>query len=142
MPRMDGEALLMELQRRVYPAAVVMLTALGHDDSIVRCLRLGACDYLVKPVGIDELVAAAGNALQHLPISSAPVEVEYDAHGWFEISGPTDPAVLYKYRRLPPGRLDKFKLPETWWRARSASRSRSSAATPSNGATAATSASA
>ena len=63
MPRLDGEAVLTELRRRDYPAAVIMLTALGQDDMIVRCLRQGACDYLVKPVGIDELTAAAANAL-------------------------------------------------------------------------------
>jgi CheY-like chemotaxis protein len=111
MPRMDGEALLDELRRRAYPAAVVMLTALGQDDMIVRCLRLGACDYLVKPVGIDELIVAAGNALQHMPLLSRHVEVEYDPHGWFEITGQSDASVLYKYRKFL-GLLDKFRLPE------------------------------
>lgn len=111
MPRMDGEALLDELRRRSYPAAVVMLTALGQDDMIVRCLRLGACDYLVKPVGIDELLVAAGNALHHMPLLSRHVEVEYDPHGWFEITGQSDASVLYKYRKFL-GLLDKFKLPE------------------------------
>jgi CheY-like chemotaxis protein/anti-sigma regulatory factor (Ser/Thr protein kinase) len=113
MPRMDGEALLLELQRRAYAAPVIMLTALGQDDTIIRCLRLGACDYLVKPVGIDELVSAVANALQHVVANSRPVEVEYDPHGWFEITGATDNAVLYKYRRFL-SRLDKFKLPEPY----------------------------
>ncbi len=67
MPRMDGEALLLELQRRAYGAPIIMLTALGQDDTIIRCLRLGACDYLVKPVGIDELVAAGQCLPPHAP---------------------------------------------------------------------------
>lgn len=111
MPRLDGEALLTELRRRTYPAAVVMLTALGQDDMIVRCLRLGACDYLVKPVGIDELQIAAGNALQHMPAVGAELEVEYDPHGWFEVRAGNDAAVLYKYRRFL-SLLDKFRIPE------------------------------
>ena len=111
MPNMDGEALLGELKRRSYPAAVIMLTALGQDDIIIRCLRLGACDYLIKPVGIDDLLVAAGNALHHMPLLSRPVEVEYDAHGWFEVSGQSDPSVLYKYRKFL-SLLDKFRLPE------------------------------
>src|SRR5258708_28559 len=82
MPRMDGEALLTELRQRNYPAAVIMLPALGQDDMIGRCLRQGACDYLVKPVGIDELLAAAANALQHMPLIGSVLEVEYDPHGW------------------------------------------------------------
>ena len=111
MPRLDGEAVLTELRRRDYPAAVIMLTALGQDDMIVRCLRQGACDYLVKPVGIDELTAAAANALQHMPLVGRTLEVEYDPHGWFEVAGESDPAILYKYRRFL-GLLDKFKIPE------------------------------
>jgi len=111
MPRLDGEAVLTELRRRDYPAAVIMLTALGQDDMIVRCLRQGACDYLVKPVGIDELTAAAANALQHMPLVGRSMEVEYDPHGWFEVAGESDPAILYKYRRFL-GLLDKFKIAE------------------------------
>jgi len=111
MPRLDGEAVLTELRRRDYPAAVIMLTALGQDDMIVRCLRQGACDYLVKPVGIDELTAAAANALQHMPMVGRALEVEYDPHGWFEVAGESDPGILYKYRRFL-GLLDKFKIAE------------------------------
>lgn len=111
MPHMDGEALLGELRKRSYPAATIILTALGQDDIIIRCLRLGACDYLIKPVGIDELLTAAGNALHHMPLLNRPVEVEYDPHGWFEVSGQSDPSVLYKYRKFL-SLLDKFRLPE------------------------------
>ena len=111
MPRMDGEALLAELRRRNYPAAVIMLTALGQDDMIVRCLRQGACDYLVKPVGMDDLTTAAANALQHMPLVGRAIEVEYDPHGWFEIFGESDPSILYRYRRFL-GLLDKFRIAE------------------------------
>ncbi len=111
MPRLDGEALLTELRRRNYPSAVIMLTALGQDDMIIRCLRQGACDYLVKPVGIDEMTAAAANALQHMPLVGRPIDVEYDPHGWFEVAGESDPSILFKYRRFL-GLLDKFKIAE------------------------------
>lgn len=111
MPRMDGEALLAELRRRDYPAAVIMLTALGQDDMIVRCLRQGACDYLVKPVGMDDLTTAAANALQHMPLVGRSIEVEYDPHGWFEVFGESDPSMLYRYRRFL-GLLDKFRIAE------------------------------
>lgn len=111
MPRMDGESLLAELRRRNYPAAVIMLTALGQDDIIVRCLRQGACDYLVKPVGMDDLTTAVANGLQHMPLVGRTIEVEYDSHGWFEIFGDSDPSILYRYRRFL-GLLDKFRIAE------------------------------
>lgn len=111
MPRMDGERLLGELRKRSYPAAVIMLTALGQDDMIMRCLRLGACDYLIKPVTIDDLLTAASNALQHMPVLMSHLDVEYDPHGWFEVSGESDHAVLYKFRKFL-ALLEKFKIPE------------------------------
>jgi CheY-like chemotaxis protein/anti-sigma regulatory factor (Ser/Thr protein kinase) len=111
MPRMDGETLLSELRARDYPAAVVMLTALGQDDMVVRCLRQGACDYLVKPVRIEDLTAAAANALQHMPLLGRTIDVEYDPHGWFEVSGSSDASILYRYRRFL-GLLDKFRISE------------------------------
>lgn len=111
MPRMDGEQLLSELRRRQYPAAVVMLTAIGQDDVILRCLRQGACDYLIKPVTVDDLLTATANALQHAPRLNADLTVEYDAHGWFEVSGANDHSVLYKFRRFL-GLLDRFRVPE------------------------------
>ncbi len=111
MPRLDGEGLLVELRRRRYPATAIMLTALGQDEVILRCLRLGACDYLIKPVTIDDLLTAASNALQHAPPLCSELNIEYDPHGWFEISGASDHSVLYKFRRFL-GLLDKFKIPE------------------------------
>jgi CheY-like chemotaxis protein/anti-sigma regulatory factor (Ser/Thr protein kinase) len=111
MPRMDGEQLLSELRRRLYPAAAIMLTAIGQDDVILRCLRQGACDYLIKPVTVDDLLTAAANALQHAPRLNTDLTVEYDAHGWFEVSGANDHSVLYKFRRFL-GLLDRFRVPE------------------------------
>jgi CheY-like chemotaxis protein len=111
MPRLDGEALLAELRRRNYPAAVIMLTALGQDDIILRCLRLGACDYLIKPVDMAVLELAATNALRHLPSLNQNLAVTYDPHGWFEVTGDSDPAVLYKFRRFL-GLMEQFRIPE------------------------------
>jgi CheY-like chemotaxis protein/anti-sigma regulatory factor (Ser/Thr protein kinase) len=111
MPRLDGEGLLAELRQRRYPAAVVMLTALGQDDVVVRCLRAGACDYLVKPASIEDIHAAVGNALAHRPAGEVPIEVTYDPNGWFEVRGGSDPSVLYRYRKFL-GLLERFHMPE------------------------------
>jgi anti-sigma regulatory factor (Ser/Thr protein kinase) len=88
-----------------------MLTAIGQDDVILRCLRQGACDYLIKPVTVDDLLTAAANALQHAPRLNADLTVEYDPHGWFEVSGANDHSVLYKFRRFL-GLLDRFRVPD------------------------------
>ncbi|MEK7415102.1 MAG: response regulator [Planctomycetota bacterium] len=111
MPRLDGEALLEELHQRQYPGAVIMLTALGHDDVVVRCLKRGACDFLVKPVSIDDLLASAANALQHRPMVGEAMKVEYDPMGWFEVTGQTSESILFKYRKFL-GLLERFRIQE------------------------------
>jgi DNA-binding NtrC family response regulator len=50
MPRMDGMMLLQRVTELPERIAVVMLTAQGSIDSAVEAMRLGAYDYLPKPV--------------------------------------------------------------------------------------------
>lgn len=109
MPRMDGEELIARLRDDDYPVPVVVLTAHGEEELIVRCLKQGACDYLVKPVSVDDLQVAVTTALQHMPIVSTDLTVDYDPHGWFEVSGPTDYSVLYRFRKFLT-LLDCFQL--------------------------------
>ena len=66
MPRMDGMELLSrlgELQQRV---AVVMLTAQGSIESAVEAMRMGAFDYLPKPVDPTRLRAILQNASRQM----------------------------------------------------------------------------
>jgi len=50
MPRMDGMMLLSRISELPERVAVVMLTAQGSIESAVEAMRLGAFDYLPKPV--------------------------------------------------------------------------------------------
>jgi DNA-binding NtrC family response regulator len=50
MPRMDGLELLQRLSEQTHPVAVVMLTAQGSIDTAVDAMKLGAYDFLAKPV--------------------------------------------------------------------------------------------
>src|SRR4051794_24225438 len=51
-------ALSAELQRRRPDTAVIALVASGDDEAGLRALRVGAQDYLVRPVEAAALVAA------------------------------------------------------------------------------------
>ncbi len=50
MPRMDGMRLLEELNRQQEQRAVIVLTAQGSIESAVEAMKIGAFDYLQKPV--------------------------------------------------------------------------------------------
>ncbi|MBV9120324.1 MAG: response regulator transcription factor [Chloroflexi bacterium] len=56
MPGMDGFEACSYI-RQFSDAAIIMLTASGHEGDKIRALDLGADDYLTKPFGIGELMA-------------------------------------------------------------------------------------
>ena len=65
MPGMGGMDLLAHIQKE-HDAAVIMLTGYGTIESAVEALRLGASDYLTKPVVDSELRVSLERALgQH-----------------------------------------------------------------------------
>ena len=51
-------ALIRTLQQRSDTPPVIMMSGSGDVQGAVDALREGACDYLVKPVGVNELLAA------------------------------------------------------------------------------------
>ncbi|MCB9883341.1 MAG: response regulator, partial [Planctomycetes bacterium] len=57
LPKIDGFTVCRTLRRRGLRVPVLMLTALGETEDVVRGLDLGADDYLVKPFPFDELLA-------------------------------------------------------------------------------------
>jgi DNA-binding response OmpR family regulator len=67
MPGMDGTEVLTELRRTRPAQPVIFLTARGEEEDRVRGLRLGADDYVVKPFGIDELIARVEAVLRRSP---------------------------------------------------------------------------
>ena len=63
MPVMDGWETLARL-RRVSETRVIMLTVYSAKQDIIKGLELGADDYLVKPLGIKELIARVTTVLR------------------------------------------------------------------------------
>jgi DNA-binding NtrC family response regulator len=55
MPKMDGLALLKALQDETDQLKVILLTAQGSVETAVEALKLGAADYLTKPVDTQKL---------------------------------------------------------------------------------------
>ena len=63
MPKIDGVALL-PMVRRLTEAPVIMLTAKGEVNDVVKGLEGGADDYVTKPFEVAELVARLQTALR------------------------------------------------------------------------------
>ena len=65
MPGMDGLAFLQEVRRRELELAVVLMTAFGSIESAVDAMKVGADDYLTKPVDLYELRRRVTNLLEN-----------------------------------------------------------------------------
>src|SRR5213082_1448225 len=55
MPKVDGLALLKELQQRAIPTECIIVTGQATVDSAVQAMREGAYDYVEKPLTADKL---------------------------------------------------------------------------------------
>lgn len=63
MPEMDGLALQQALAASASRLPVIFLTGHGDLDSGIRAMKLGAADFLTKPVDDERLIAAVQQAL-------------------------------------------------------------------------------
>ncbi|MDP6453620.1 MAG: response regulator transcription factor [SAR202 cluster bacterium] len=63
MPEMDGFEFC-RLVREVSKAPIMILSGLGKEAEKIKGLDLGADDYVVKPVGMDEFLARVGALLR------------------------------------------------------------------------------
>jgi len=79
MPKLDG----VEVCRRIREwsnVPIIVLSARGDEKNKVKCLELGADDYLTKPFGIAELMARIKTALRHSDTSgAAPVQPTFSS---------------------------------------------------------------
>jgi putative two-component system response regulator len=66
MPVLDGYETLAQMKQdpRLRPIPVIMITALDDVDSAVRCIDMGAADYLTKPFNPTLLKARVGACLE------------------------------------------------------------------------------
>jgi len=63
MPGMDGITFLKQIKAEHADMPVLLITAYADVRDAVNALKLGAVDYLEKPVDLDELVAAVSDVL-------------------------------------------------------------------------------
>ena len=64
MAGMQGNELLAEIKRTYPDINVVLMTAFGSVESAIEAMKLGAYDYLIKPVKTDEVVLTMEKALR------------------------------------------------------------------------------
>lgn len=100
MPGMDGYATLdlMKHDQQLSRTPVIMMSAVGDLDSVVRCLEMGAEDYLPKPLDHLLLTSRVDNIL-------LKIRLEQVEQGLGRIA---DAVQAMAGGALPAGALDQF----------------------------------
>lgn len=73
LPQRDGREVLTVLSEELSRSSVLVLTGRGEVDERVRCLNLGADDFLVKPFSFQELIARCRAILRRRQRYADPV---------------------------------------------------------------------
>lgn len=73
MPEMGGLEVLERLSAAGNTTPVIVQTGQGGIETVVKAMRAGAFDFVVKPVSPERLTLALGNALKAARINSAPL---------------------------------------------------------------------
>ena len=76
MPETSGVELLPKVLARDPDLAVLMLTAIDEPRTAIECLKLGAYDYLIMPVDLEELELSLQHALRQRQLEVDRRELE------------------------------------------------------------------
>jgi two-component system cell cycle response regulator len=109
MPEMDGYQVLEEMKRdpRLREIPVIMISALDEMDSIVRCIEMGATDYLAKPFEVALLRARLNASLASKRLRDIELEFLEQVNHVIEAAAAVE-AGTFEYDSLDPvaGRED------------------------------------
>ncbi len=113
LPDEDGIALLQWMAGEGFETPVIVMTSYAEIQNAVRCMKLGARDYVSKPVNPDELLkkirealempaeSVAAAAAEAKPVRKSPSKVSAPAGRLDYIEGRSDASRrLYEYIRL------------------------------------------
>jgi DNA-binding NtrC family response regulator len=84
MPRVDGLQLLEEVQKRRLPADVIITTGFGTIDHAVQAMRMGAADFLTKPINLEHLKLVVERALRERALEDEVAALREQLHGQFK----------------------------------------------------------
>ena len=104
MPGIGGLDLIRRLRDQAPSAVPLLMTAYASVDSAVEALRLGAADYVIKPVALEALAHKVATLLQTRELSERVRRMRQELHERFDTSDlvcrSAAMAAVAHYRRL------------------------------------------
>src|SRR5580692_1519578 len=93
LPGLEGLEVLARIQQMPFPErpAVVVISGHGNIETAVKATKLGALDFLEKPLSIEKVAVAAKNALAHRSLSLENSRLRADSGSRYRIIGESVP---------------------------------------------------
>jgi DNA-binding NtrC family response regulator len=85
MPGADGIKVLREIMRMRPQSRVIMITAFGTVEMAVEAIKLGASDYVVKPVVMDDILLKIRQNLRYIELHEENEQLKQELNSRFEI---------------------------------------------------------
>jgi two-component system NtrC family response regulator len=92
LPKANGQFVLERIKEINPSIPVILITAYGSADLAVNIMKMGAYDYLTKPINVDEMLIILKRALEHKTLISENVRLhqtlqkEYSFEGIIAVS--------------------------------------------------------
>jgi len=86
LPDIDGLALLAEIKKRPLAPEVIMISGHGTIPMAVEATKLGAFDFLEKPLHRDRIILSLNHALESRDLRSAFQEIKKKAEKRYQIN--------------------------------------------------------
>ena len=85
MPGSDGISVLREIVAVRPQMRAIMVTAYGTVEMAVEAIKLGACDYVMKPVNFDEMLVKVRQHLRYVELEAENQKLREELNGRFDI---------------------------------------------------------
>lgn len=101
MPGLDGLTVLKRTREAGSTVPVIVMTAHGDSGMVIEAMRLGAYDYIAKPVDFEQLVAVLDRAVsRHRRSSEVPASAEAEVGSKAQAMVGYSPAMQHVYKLI------------------------------------------
>jgi two-component system nitrogen regulation response regulator NtrX len=91
LPGMDGLAALEKVRALETPPIVIMISGHGTIEAAVRATKLGAFDFIEKPLSVEKTLLTLKHALEHLDLAAENRQLREEMRGQYRIIGESVP---------------------------------------------------
>lgn len=80
LPDVDGIDLLERIKSLYQDTAVIMISGHGSIDIAVKSTKLGAYDFIQKPLAMERIITSVNNALEHMRLRKENIKLRKEFH--------------------------------------------------------------